>query len=284
MKISLVSDLHLEFADINIQNNHGCDVLILAGDIMVSQDLHDHPQPHGGMWEFNELAGLGERQRKAQSFRDFLKRVSFQFPHVIYVAGNHEFYHGKFYKGLDYLRSECAQYPNIYFLEDDYKMIDGVIFVGSTLWTDMNRGDPITMHSIKDMINDYKTIRNDLRNYSKLSPTDTVSRHKKSLEYFRETIDQHPTDICVVVGHHAPSSLSTDPRYQSEFIMNGAYRSDLSDFILDRPQIKLWCHGHMHNHSDYLIGDTRIVCNPRGYQSPGYSEQTGWNPELVIEI
>lgn len=284
MKLKLVSDLHLEFADLNIQNNHGCDVLILAGDIMVSQDLHDHPQPLGGMWEFNELAGLGERQRKAQSFRDFLKRVSFQFPHVIYVAGNHEFYHGKFYNGLDYLRSECGQYSNIYFLENETKTIDGVVFVGATLWTDMNRGDPITMHAIKDMINDYRTIRNDLRNYAKLSPTDTVIRHKKSLEYFRETVDQHPNDRCVVVGHHAPSHLSTDPRYESEFIMNGAYRSDLSDFILDRPQIKLWCHGHMHNASDYMIGGTRIVCNPRGYQSPGYSEQTGWNPELIIEI
>ena len=256
MKIKLVSDLHLEFADLQLSNDQGCDVLILAGDIMVSQDLHDHPPPQSGQWGFNELAGLGDRQRKAQNFRDFLKRCSFQFPHVIYVAGNHEFYHGKFYNGLDYLRSECGKYPNIYFLENETKVIDGVVFVGATLWTDMNRNDPITMHSIKDMINDYRTIRNDRREYSKLSPTDTVARHRKSLEYFRDAIDQNPNDKCVVVGHHAPSHLSTDPRYKSEFIMNGAYRSDLSDFILDRPQIKLWCHGHMHNASDYMIGDT----------------------------
>jgi hypothetical protein len=47
--------------------------------------------------------------------------------------------------------------------------------------------------------------------------------------------------------------------------MNGAFHSDLSDFILDRPHIKLWTHGHMHNTSDYLVGNTRVVCNPRGY-------------------
>ena len=284
MKIKLVSDLHLEFADLQLSNDQSCDVLILAGDIMTSQDLHDHPPPLSGQWGFNELAGLGDRQRKSQSFRDFLKRCSFQFPHVIYVAGNHEFYHGKFHTGLDYLRSECSKYPNIYFLENETKILDGVVFVGATLWTDMNRGDPITMHAIKDMINDYRTIRNDRREYAKLSPIDTLARHRASLEYFRGAIDQHPNYRCVVVGHHAPSYFSTDSRYKSEFIMNGAYRSDLSDFILDRPQIKLWCHGHMHNASDYLIGDTRIVCNPRGYQSSGYSEQTGWNPELVLEV
>ena len=47
--------------------------------------------------------------------------------------------------------------------------------------------------------------------------------------------------------------------------MNGAFHSDLSSFIMDRPQIKLWTHGHMHNVSDYMIGEIRVVCNPRGY-------------------
>ena len=47
--------------------------------------------------------------------------------------------------------------------------------------------------------------------------------------------------------------------------MNGGYHSDLSEFILDRPGIKLWTHGHTHELFDYMIGSTRIVCNPRGY-------------------
>ena len=47
--------------------------------------------------------------------------------------------------------------------------------------------------------------------------------------------------------------------------MNGAYSSRLDQFILDNPQIKLWTHGHTHEEFDYMIGSTRVVCNPRGY-------------------
>jgi len=47
--------------------------------------------------------------------------------------------------------------------------------------------------------------------------------------------------------------------------MNGGFSSDLSEFIMDRPQIKYWQHGHHHNESDYMLGETRVVCNPRGY-------------------
>ena len=47
--------------------------------------------------------------------------------------------------------------------------------------------------------------------------------------------------------------------------MNGGYSSDMNDYILDHPQIRLWTHGHTHHPFDYRIGSTRIVCNPRGY-------------------
>jgi predicted phosphodiesterase len=94
MKIKLVSDLHLEFSDINITNDEGCDVLILGGDIMIAEELYDHMElPSYNM--YGALPDLGRKQERVKRFRDFLKRVSFQFPHVIYVAGNHEFYHGK---------------------------------------------------------------------------------------------------------------------------------------------------------------------------------------------
>jgi hypothetical protein len=64
--------------------------------------------------------------------------------------------------------------------------------------------------------------------------------------------------------------------------MNGGYASDLYDFIADRPQIKLWTHGHTHTPFDYMIDQTRIVCNPRGYE--GHEALSGWNPALVIEV
>lgn len=286
MKIQIVSDLHLEFSDINITNAGDTDVLILAGDITVAEDLHDHP-PVVNTADQRAVAGstgLGRRQESAQRFRDFLKRVSFQFPHVVYVAGNHEFYHGKWVQGLDYLAKECANYPNIHFLEDSHVEISGVIFVGGTLWTDMNRNDPITLHSIRDMMNDFGVIRNDSKGYTQLKPADVVVRHRQTVRYIADTARANADRTVVVVGHHAPSHLSIAEKYRSDYVMNGGFSSDLSAVILDNPNIKLWTHGHMHDSFDYQIGNTRVVCNPRGYQTPGYSEDTGWNPNLVIEI
>ena len=284
MKIKLVSDLHLEFSDINIANYEGCDVLILSGDIMVAEDLHDHPEPNNvaDQTAIANGAGLGRRQETAQRFRDFLKRVSFQFPHVVYVAGNHEFYHGKWNQSLITLSDECAKFPNVYFLEAGSKKIDDVTFIGGTLWTDMNKGDPITLHSVRDMMSDFRVIKKDLEGYTNLKPHDTVVRHRHMLGYIKQIVAERHDEKFVVVGHHAPSKLSTHEQYADQHLMNGAYSSDLSEFILDRPQIKLWTHGHTHHPFDYMIGSTRVVCNPRGYE--GYEPESGWNPNIVIEV
>ena len=112
MKVKLVSDLHLEFRDVDIPNN-GCDVLILSGDIMLAQDLHDHPrqswvESKEYLWKSGAM-----RPQYADRFRNFLDRCSKNFPHVIYVAGNHEHYHGTWYGSLDHLREECSYWPNI---------------------------------------------------------------------------------------------------------------------------------------------------------------------------
>ena len=270
MKIALASDLHLEFGDINLKNEENADVLILSGDIMIAQDLHDHPHMDYNPYTPGALADLGRRQQTALRFRDFLKRCSFQFPHVIYVAGNHEFYHGKFIGSLQDLRNECGKYPNVYFMEDDMRTINDVTFIGCTLWTDMNKGDPLTLHAVADMMNDYRIIRHDEHGYSKLRPAHTAARHRRSVEYIRTVIEGMFDEKFVVVGHMSPSKMSTHPRYQNDQLMNGAYSSDLSEFILDHPQIKLWTHGHTHHKFDYMIGETRIVCNPRGYE--GYED------------
>lgn len=284
MRIKLVSDLHLEFSDINIQNDNNYDVLILGGDIMIAQDLHDHLEAPGIYSMPGAFADLSRKQARVQRFRDFFKRCSFQFPHVIYVMGNHEFYHGKFYAGIDYMRDEVSKYPNIYLLEQDTKIIDDVVFVGGTLWTNMNKRDPLTMHAIKDMMNDFRIIRNDHRNYAAMSPLDVAIRHDRTLGYIKLIVEEHKDKKCVVVGHHSPSFQSVHESYKHETLMNGGYHSDLSEFILDHPQIKLWTHGHTHHPFDYMIGETRIVCNPRGYENEGYSEDTGWNPNIVLEV
>ena len=281
MRIAVTSDLHLEFGDINIQNTNNAEVLILGGDIMLAQDLHDHPEENVRTAIMLEM--LGSRQEKAQRFRDFLKRVSFQFPHVIYIAGNHEFYHGKWPIGLQYLRDECAKFSNVYFMENDCKTIGDITFIGSTLWTDMNKGDPLTLHAIADMMNDFRIIRNSDLGFTTLKPAHVAQAHKKSVGYIRSVIAEQHDKKFVVVGHMAPSRMSTHPRWANEHLMNGGYSSSLDEFILDHPQVKLWTHGHTHEEFDYMIGSTRIVCNPRGYvnHERGSQEEDPYFPKVV---
>lgn len=271
MKISIASDIHLEIADLNLKNVDSADVLVLAGDILVAQDLHDHPKPTVP-YPPEIIRTLGSRQLKAQNYRDFIKHVSFQFPRVIVIAGNHEFYHGKWQGSLKTLRDEYSVFPNVHFLENDVCKIDNVTFVGGTLWTDCNKGDPITLHALSNVMNDYRVIRNDKMGFTKLRPAHTLSRHRNTLEYFKSVIDAHREDKVVVVSHMAPSSMSIHENYKHDQITNGAYYSDLSQFILDRPQIKTWIHGHVHTAFDYQIGDCRVICNPRGYV--GYERQS----------
>jgi hypothetical protein len=102
------------------------------------------------------------------------------------------------------------------------------------------------------------------------------------LDYIKTVVAERPDEKFVVVGHHSPSKLSTHEQYKDQYLMNGAYSSDCSEFIMDRPQIKLWTHGHTHHPFDYIVGETRIVCNPRGYE--GYEPDSGWDLTKVIEV
>ena len=262
MKIALCSDLHLEFQTIALPNTEEAKVLILSGDICVAHSLHDHPVdkpvPEDAMKP-------GRNQGAAYKYREFFHHVSQEYEHVVYIAGNHEFYHGRYPDAYGWLREEIANYDNIHFLDMDSVEIDGITFVGGTLWTDMNKNDPTTMHMIEGMMNDFRIIRNSQRNYAKFRPLDSVVHHRETLEYIKSVVDSDASKKYVVVGHHAPTALSIHDRYKDQVWMNGGYFSDLSEFILDRSQIALWTHGHMHDPFDYMMGDTRIVCNPRGY-------------------
>ena len=279
MKIKLVSDLHLEFSDVDIPNN-GCDVLILSGDILIAQDLHDHPRQS---WvESKEYLWKGGTMRpeKSDRFRNFLDRCSKEFPHVVYVAGNHEFYHGRWLATIDYLREETSYWPNIYFLEKDVKVIDGVPFLGCTLWTDLNKGNPVTMHNVSHMLNDHRLIRHDGLGYTKLRAYHCMERHNEHLTWLKETVPLY--DECIVVTHMGPTHLSINEKYKDDYHLNGAYCSDLSEFILDHPQIKLWTQGHTHHAFTYKVGNTTVACNPRGYE--GYEPDSGWDVNRILEV
>lgn len=262
IKIAVASDLHLEFGAIEFKNRgtKEADVLILSGDILVAEDLNRHPSNH----EHGPLNS--HRYVNSVVYRDFLDMVNYEFPKVIYVAGNHEFYDCKWNETLKVLHDYMENYTNIHFLEDESIKIGDVTFVGATLWTDMNNHDPLTQQIVRESMNDYRKITNEERGYSKLRPIHTIGRHIKSRQFIEKTVKEDPNGKYVVCTHHAPSFASIPPEYRGQTYMNGAYASKLEEFILDHPQIKAWTHGHVHDEFDYMIGDTRIFCNPRGYR------------------
>lgn len=270
MKIAITSDVHLEFGDLDFANDQNADVLILGGDIFVAADL-----THLESALANDVVTRTRLSERALLCYNFIRRCCERFPKVVFIMGNHEHYHGDFAESAWAIRKAFAEFDNFYFLDNQFTVIDNVVFFGGTLWTDMNGEDPVTMSSIKFMMNDYQSVKNTIKREGfytkKFLPEDSVEDHKKFLAELKKVLAVYPTQKTVVVGHHAPSKASTHPKYANEIVMNGAYSSSLDEFILDNPNIKLWTHGHTHEDFDYMIGSTRVVCNPRGYD--GYEER-----------
>lgn len=280
MKIALASDLHLEFGPIELKNTQAADVLILAGDICAAQHFK-------------------AQDKFIRRYLEFFKQCSEEFPHVLYVMGNHEHYNGDFAYTFHVLQNTLEPFDNIHVLNNSTFVLDDVTFIGTTLWTDMNREDPLTLFHIKSMMNDFRSIKNSDRpvyrtvplflkdandNYikdangdlipngakqkaeaSRFSPEDAVAEHRKALDYIDAVVSGKDHDKFVVIGHHTPSHRSIHERFRHDSVMNGGFSSQLDDYIAYRPQIKLWCHGHTHDPFDYEISGVRIVCNPRGY-------------------
>jgi Icc-related predicted phosphoesterase len=254
MKIAICSDLHLEFGTISLENTENADVLILGGDICVAKDLMKKDN--------NDIL---DRFGRSEKWHQFFQECSDRFPNVIYIMGNHEHYHGDFRDTIPALRDKLGYLHNLHILDKQIFTLNDITFVGGTLWTDMNKEDPITLMHMKGMMNDFRCVMNG--GNRRFLPEDAVIDHREMLEYIRIMTEGNYNLKFVVVGHHAPSKASTHPRYADEQIMNGGYSTALDEFIMDHPQIKLWTHGHTHEDFDYMVGSTRIVCNPRGYDA-----------------
>jgi Icc-related predicted phosphoesterase len=262
MKIAITSDVHLEFGDLELTNDENADVLILGGDIFIASELKSFTRDENGL----PIAALASAQARAERYVNFVTRCSERFKYVVLIMGNHEHYHGDYAESANLIRGTFGDLHNVHFLDKEWRIINGVLFYGGTLWTDMNGEDPNTMHRIRMVMNDFNCVKNTSQEGKKVfMPEDAVEDHFAFRRGLDEVLALHPNMPAVVVGHHSPSKASTHPRYKNETIMNGAYSSNLDNFILDRRQIKLWTHGHTHEDFDYMIGTTRVVCNPRGY-------------------
>lgn len=252
MKINIVSDLHLDIS--GCIDMSGGDVLIVAGDACEAKSL-----------------------RSNAAAKDFFHTQCLKYNRVFYVIGNHEYYHNRTWKTVAGMRESLPS--NVVLLDDASEEYNGVRFVGATLWTDCNHGNPLDRLSLKQGMMDYRVITHKHSGgYGKLRPMDTEVIHKKSLKFIQEQLN---TDLpVIVITHHAPSYHSIPQQYKMS-TLNAGYASSLEDLILDNPSIKHWIHGHIHEHQQYQIGDTWVHCNPRGYLP---YENTGFDINYSIEI
>lgn len=247
MKIQILSDLHTEFADF-VPTDTDADAVILAGDIGVGVD--------GVRW----------------AARQYPLRP------VIYVPGNHEFY------GHDIgmtAELEAAAPDNITVLSDGALVLDGVRFLGSTLWTDFKlHGDGeawFARERAKRSMADFVRIRQDGRRFR---PEDSAILHEASRTWLVRQFEQPFDGPTVVITHHLPALKSIAPRYAND-TLNPAFASRLED-VIERYQPALWIHGHTHEPCDYELFGTRVVCNPRGY--PGEHGRAGFKPDFTVVV
>lgn len=249
MKIQLLSDLHLEFGGFT-PPALDADVVVLAGDI--------HLKEKGVAWA----------------------KEMFSCP-VLYVMGNHEYYGGSLGKTREAIL-KAAEGTNVTVLDRKSIVIDGVRFLGATLWTDyrLTGNQPLALWDAQQAMTDFKKIRDE--KFSKLRPTRVLAQHVKDRKFLEESLLEPFDGKTVVVSHHAPSSQSIHPRYKdSGGHLNASYASDLERLVGDGLPA-LWVHGHTHDSFDYDLYGTRVVCNPRGYAPSELNP--GFSPELLIEV
>lgn len=264
MLIQQMSDLHLEFdPSFRAENTSNADILMLNGDICVAEYFNKGPDsPH---------------YNTGFKFFEFFSDASRKYKYVLYIPGNHESYHGKIHKTASTLKRILTCFWNIHILDNEFLDLEDTRFIGTTLWTDCNKGNPLSVMNIEQSMNDFRLIK---RDGGRFNARNSIKLHVEAKNFIKEAAKDHSK--VVVMSHHAPSFGSVHPKYRTGTYgeLNGAYYSDLDKLILNRPQIKLWTHGHMHNTFDYLIGDTKIVCNPKGYRD----ENPSFNPNLLLEI
>ncbi|BET27669.1 calcineurin-like phosphoesterase family protein [Limnobacter thiooxidans] len=274
MKIALYSDLHLEtmrnfpaLAAVPRPVN-GADLIILAGDI------------HQGTQGLQALADLQEADH-------------------IYVAGNHEYYHHDI-EILDDHLFELAAQKKLNYLQRTSAVIQGVRFLGCTLWTDFNIQPGWRFGAelvAKAFLPDYKLIR--LRG-KQFTPSMGIELHRQNIDWLESALAVPFDGKTVVVTHHAPHPQSIHPRFNLSPI-NAAFVSDLGHLM---GKADVWVHGHMHDSFDYTVhqngGQTRVLVNPRGYVrkkgkarkmergqvqvTPQVFENPFFNPQLVFEV
>jgi len=243
MRLRIISDIH---ADINQEKNYqfdfGDDFVIACGDIS------------------------GDRVTTATWIRSNIKRG-------VFVEGNHLGYSRVTFDSAD-TKEESNKFlkrsfrnRGVKFLENNVYIIDDIVIIGCTLYTDFNLyGKPIyCLNHARKAMNDFYRIKvQGKENIRTLTPYDTMKWHKRSVNFINKTCKKYPDKKIIVVTHHAPSVDCISGEYKGD-MLNAAFASNLDWIMQENDNLVLWCHGHVHHDVDFEKYGTRVVCCPFGY-------------------
>ncbi len=258
MIFRLASDIHTEFFD---EDQQTMDTLA---------EIALPPLPADSETTLLLAGDIGSMQ-KPDNIAMFLRALAPRFQQILYIPGNHEYYFGDFTTSEGQMHRMLAGAMRVSFAE---QFRDEVLCVNATtLWTDFDKENPLSMDIAHRRMNDYRLIRNGDR---PLWPSDTLQRHKEHVEWLKKGIGTGD----LVMTHHSPSLRSIPAEYLTERV-NGAYHSDL-EWLIEEKKPAVWVHGHTHTACDYMIGGTRVICNPRGYGNQ--FKKNGYNATLTFEI
>ena len=253
MRFGLLSDVHLEFRNLNLKEAQLPDVdcMLLAGDI--------GPGRSGMKWADRTFASKGV--------------------HTIYVAGNHEFYTRKrYHEVMEGLRAWHSPETGLVYLQDEVWEFPehNVAVIGSTLWTDFKlNGNPVM-----DMMRMEAGAMNDLL-WTDRTAEGLRRENLNSALFIQQKVEYYKNMgwKTLVMSHHAPTVLSCDDKYAGN--VDNVFFANTFDLKLDFVWPDVWVHGHMHNKSEYEIGGCRVYANPRGYND---HENPEFDSSFVIEL
>ena len=262
MKLLVLSDLHLECGGFDVLDL-GQDVLVLAGD----------------------LCNSGVRSVRWAA----MPEIHHGKP-VLFVPGNHEYYNESMIYTVPGMEEAAIDTP-VQVLNRKAVVIDGVRFLGCTLWTDFKLGIGANQYidAAKGMaeaylyMQDYKQILPYQSDFKFLKPQDTVDFHNTQRAWLSARLKEPFDGPTVVITHHAPHRNSLATQYANDWC-SGAFINELPASFFEVPV--LWIHGHTHTSFDYQVGNCRVVCNPRGYrnQFSDKLENGGFDPHFMVEV
>lgn len=228
MKIALISDLHLHVSDSDFMK-------ALIWDLN-----HDKPDV---ILNAGDMATVGGKNTFAHGWH---KKLSDAAPQYYYVPGNHDWYENEDSPGSDLAN-------DVWSVDLD----DSTVLVFCTLWTN-HLDNAVCAEYSQRYLADYRYIKG-WRVY------DSELCHSFQKNRLFHLVEKNSDKNVIVMTHHAPSLKCIHPRFKGD-ILNGAFVNDLDDRIKEYKNISHWCHGHVHDTVDALVGKTRIIANPRGYR------------------